>query len=95
MNYLRTRQKELINVSGVDNSLQLSIIEPDLNKQQEDLDFLKTCVVNDVSRDVLILKLNSTRELRDKIMKDEGTDIRECFPFFFADPKLVCLIVLF
>lgn len=63
----------------------------DDEKQKEDLDFLKYCVVNDISEDVLIAKLNSTRDLREKIIRDKNTDLRENFPFFFSHPELVCI----
>lgn len=71
--------------------LEESNIEVNVEKQKEDLEFLKYCVVNEEPNDVLTEKLNSTRELREKILKDENTDIRESFPFFFIKPQLVSI----
>lgn len=60
-----------------------------LEQQRDDFEFLKYCIVGDVGEHILIEKLNSTREIRDKIMSDEHSDIRTNFPFFFSKPELV------
>lgn len=94
MNYVKSRLKEnqnRLNVSNVNGSFEASQVEIDWDKQREDLDYLKYCVVNDAMDDTFIQKLNSTREIRKKIMDDQQTDIREHFPFFFVNPNLVSL----
>lgn len=91
LRYLKFRNKNQLNTSNMSGMLEESNIEVNVEKQKEDLEFLKYCVVNEEPNDVLTEKLNSTRELREKILKDENTDIRESFPFFFIKPQLVSI----
>lgn len=55
---------------------------------EEDLLFLKNCVVKNTDIQIIISKLNSTRDLRKTMMMNENIDLRESFPFFMSDPKL-------
>lgn len=56
---------------------------------EEDLLFLKNCVIKNTDMNVIISKLNSTRDLRKRMMMNQDVDLRESFPFFISDPKLV------
>lgn len=56
---------------------------------EDDLFFLRNCVIKNADLNVIISKLNSTRDLRKSMMTNENIDLRESFPFFFTDPKLV------
>lgn len=57
--------------------------------EEDDLAFLKNCVVKNTERKVIIAKLKSTQKIRQAMMRDENVDLRVSFPFFFADPVLV------
>lgn len=50
---------------------------------------LKSMVVNDKTRSEIEQKLKLSREYRNSILAIKETDLLECFPYFFADPKLV------
>lgn len=56
---------------------------------EDDLLFLKNCIVKKTDSNVIVSKLQSTRELRTNMMADTKLDLRESFPFFFVEPKLV------
>lgn len=58
-------------------------------QQKEDLEFLKYCMIGNIDENILIDKLNSTRELRNELMSNEDSDIRTNFPFFLSKPELV------
>lgn len=93
INYIksfRARRQREMNASMVcDDSIGGN--EPSLEDQEDDLQFLKYCLVRDLDENVLIQKLNSTRALRQEKMKDTRFDLRENFPFFFSAPHLVRL----
>lgn len=55
----------------------------------ESMNYLKALVVNDQNMDEIKQQLINTQAYRSKLMRDVDTDIKEEFPFFFADPKLV------
>lgn len=52
---------------------------------------LKCIVVNDGNRPEIKNKLRRSREFRHNLLTIKETDLLECFPYFFADPKLVTL----
>lgn len=60
-----------------------------MSTPEEDLQFLKTCVIKNVDEHEIIRKLKSTQTLRHQMMQDQNVDIRTSFPFFFASPQLV------
>lgn len=86
LNYVKLRRKNLdeLNISN-------SIAETNEMTPEEDLERLKTSIIHKTSRDELVRKLNSTRELRKQMLKIETTDLREHFPFFLAEPTLVSI----
>lgn len=57
---------------------------------EDDLKFLKTSIIKHVEKSTILAKLKSTQKLREAMMRDENIDLRTSFPFFFADPHLVC-----
>lgn len=59
---------------------------------EDDLEELKSALIHKCSRDELMRKLNSTRDLRKILLTQTETDLRHRFPFFFAEPELVSLI---
>lgn len=59
---------------------------------EDDLQFLKSCVVKNTDQNVLISKLKSTQKLRENMMRDANVDLRVSFPFFFAEPHLVLFV---
>lgn len=77
------------NIDNIEAQLAQVQISP-----ENDLQFLKTCVVKNVDRNVILAKLKSTQKLRESLMRDENIDLRTSFPFFFAEPRLVCSICL-
>lgn len=91
LNYVKSCRKQIVNSStdGVDElgeSMENISIDP-----QRDYQSLKTEVINKNNRDILVRKLNSTRELRMTLLHAKETDLREQFPFFFAEPQLVSI----
>lgn len=70
-------------------SAQLSDIQI---SPENDLQFLKNCVLKNVNRNVLLSKLKSTQKHRETLMLDENLDLRTSFPFFFAEPHLVFIL---
>lgn len=75
-----------INPNAKDTSNQQNNTE---TMPEEDLLFLKNCVIKNTDMHVIISKLNSTRDLRKSMMMNQNIDLRESFPFFISDPKLV------
>lgn len=59
---------------------------------QRDYESLRTDPIDLNDRNVLVQKLNSTRELRKTLLSAKETDLREHFPFFLAYPQLVSVI---
>lgn len=59
---------------------------------QRDYESLRTESIDLNDRNVLVRKLNSTRELRKILLNVNETDLRERFPFFLANPLLVSVI---
>lgn len=57
---------------------------------QEDLDYLKTAVINDHSIDVVKSKLAATSKFRRQLIRNNHSiDLLENFPYFFHTPALV------
>lgn len=50
---------------------------------------LKSIVVNSGNRSEIENKLKFSRKFRKDLLTVTETDLLECFPYFFADPKLV------
>lgn len=76
------------NVSDSDDSNGCSDNETTTTPETE-LQFLKCAVTSTLSRELIVEKLNFTRDLRTKMMASEKTDLRGNFPFFFRNPKTV------
>lgn len=90
LKYLKSKYDELNRVDSDEISTQLA--ETQISPEN-DLEFLKTCVVKNADRNAIIIKLKSTQKLRERMMRDENVDLRESFPFFFADPSLVLFLI--
>lgn len=56
---------------------------------KESFEDLKCMVVNDGNRREIENKLRRSRVFRHNLLTVKETDLLECFPYFFADPKLV------
>lgn len=67
--------------------------EPDIDENNL-LEFLKTCVVKNDLPD-LKKKLTESVSIRRKYLQKSMTEIQEMFPFYFADPRLVCIYYCF
>lgn len=89
LKYLKKKQNELDSpdidqISDQVNELRMS--------PEEDLEFLKSCVIKKVDRAVVVAKLKSTRKLREKMLCDANIDLRASFSFFISNPELVNFI---
>lgn len=56
---------------------------------EEDLLFLKNCVIKNTDQNVIVVKLYTTRALRREMTGTTEFHLRESFPFFLAEPQLV------
>lgn len=89
LKYLKSKRCEP-NTENTPRTEQVSTEMGNLNlSPNEDLEFLKTCVVKNTDLSVLVRKLKCTQKLRENMMRDENIDLRTSFPFFFAEPNLV------
>lgn len=88
--YLR-RQSNLSKASvETDESEPDNEIQENYEKNcQENLDILKTTIVNDSNMALIKSKLEATSQYRLKLLQDKSIDLLETFPYFFVDPKLV------
>lgn len=84
--YVKDLKKKLSDRANRMNESTLSEAPCDEN---EDLQFLKTADIDQIDWKILVGKLNSSRNLRQRMLLDKEIDIREQFPFFFSRPKLV------
>lgn len=85
LKYLSSKYKNIAsNSQGISDEADSVQISP-----EEDLLFLKNCIIKDTKIDVVTSKLNSTRFLRKNMMANRNIDLRESFPFFFSDSQLV------
>lgn len=85
LKYLSSKYKNTAsNIQGISDEAESVQISP-----EEDLLFLKNCIIKDTEIDVVTSKLNSTRFLRKNMMENRNNDLRESFPFFFSDSRLV------
>lgn len=90
--YLKTKRDELDipdidQVSGQLNDIQIS--------PEEDLLFLKNCVVKNTDPAIIVAKLKSTQKLRQTMLHDANIDLRVSFPFFISNPDLVNCVFFF
>lgn len=97
LKYLANRQKaqQALEALSIDDAAADSGNERDIYNEEEakaDLNLLKRFVFNDsTNMEMVKEKLNATRQYRLNLMKVNGTDIREQFPFFFSHPNLVVI----
>lgn len=98
LNYVRNCRKNIqaqsrsVNddLNEIHESMENIVIDP-----QRDYESLRTEPIDLNCRNILIRKLNSTRELRKVLLNAKETDLREQFPFFLSKPQMVSLIVQF
>lgn len=67
--------------------------EIDNDSIMDDLDSLKSTVVNKQNVDFIREKLKSTLNYRVEMMRDLSTDLLENFPFFFSNPEMVITLI--
>lgn len=58
----------------------------------KDIAFLKTCKVDDANMAIIKKKLKLTVTERLNMVKEDKTNLLEQFPYFFVEPKLVCIL---
>lgn len=85
MKYVKSCQKA---TDAIVEQIQCTNIAESQNAE-EDLQWLKRSVIKNVNDPEYVLKLNSTQQLRKRLMAKDKTDIREMFPFFLSHPELV------
>ncbi|XP_055308751.1 uncharacterized protein LOC129572737, partial [Sitodiplosis mosellana] len=92
LNYVRTCRKNIqaqsrtVNddLNDIQDSMQNIMVDP-----QRDYESLRMEPIDLNNRDMLIRKLNSTRELRKVLLNARETDLREQFPFFLVKPQML------
>lgn len=69
------------------------VLESDQSDQNitEDLEYLKSAIVNADNMDTIRKKLKSTERYRMEMVRDLNVDLLENFPFFFTHPETVIL----
>lgn len=77
-------------IEDISKSMENILVDPQL-----DYESLRSEPIDLNNRDVLVRKLNSTRELRKVLLKAKKTDLREHFLFFLGKPQLVSVFNLF
>lgn len=85
LKYLKSKYNEK---KPSNEAQELSMVELSLGPE-EDLFFLKNCVVQNTDEKVIVAKLNSTRTLRREMMRVPEVDLRELQPYFLSAPQLV------
>lgn len=98
INYVRTCRKNIQAQSRTVNE-DLNDIQESMENiaidSQRDYESLRTEPIDMNNRDMLVRKLNSTRELRKVLLNARETDLREQFPFFLVQPQMVSVILQF
>lgn len=90
-----------LNALYITDTLELSDSSSQLTTENQDphiearseIQFLKSVVVNDQNLQVIKEKLFATAEFRKEMLRDEKTELRVEFPYFFTNPYLVCTIL--
>lgn len=90
----KSKQTEQINTSSSDTQITNAETARINAAPVEDLLYLKTAVVSPNTMDEIRQKLITTREKRDEMVKDDSLDYLEHFPFFFACPTLVSILLV-
>lgn len=87
LKYLRTQNNRL---SRGAVSSESDACEDDPSSCEEDIQFLKTAVVNADNMAIIKTKLTATSEHRRKMIReDKSLDLLKYFPYFFVCPQLV------
>lgn len=90
--YLRNATKTN-DVAGVDEEPTPSTLQKETEQSNEhsmnDLFWLKTVVVSKTNMKEIEHKLQSTRKIRDEMVRKETIELLQEFPFFFTHPLLV------
>lgn len=63
------------------------------NSETSLLSYLRTCVVKDQLNE-LKKKLTESVTIRRKHLRKGMVEIKSMFPFYFADPRLVCILII-
>lgn len=92
LKYLRTQHRQSQNALEAAESEDS---EETPTSCQEDVEYLKTAVVNDENMELIKSKLAVTSDYRRKIIDDDHSiDLLEKFPYFFTSPELVRHLVI-
>lgn len=88
----RKRQRNS-SIGGLNNVTceNVSVFESSATDEsgKNDVDFLKTVLVNEANMHVIKSKLQSTLSIRFEMMKTAELDLKETFPYFFTHSQLV------
>lgn len=81
------QRKNVMNeAEHMENILDQSILEIEASNEVEDM---KTMVVNQFDLDVIKEKLDKTLRFRSTMLDEMRLNLRESFPYFFTAPALV------
>lgn len=95
LKYLRSRQKSssvelgAASINPFDFRETNEAINSIGDKAKEDVEFLKSVVVNKDNIELIRTKLSQTRQYRWNMLKNEQLYFRTEFPYFFTNPDLV------
>lgn len=56
---------------------------------EDEIQVLKSLIVNEGNMNIIVDKLNLTREYRSTLLKRTDIELKEYFPYFFTHPPLV------
>lgn len=76
---------DLLSARAVDSSMQVADDNENHNVK-DDVDLLKSLIVNTENLDLIKQLLNRTREYRAEMMLKNETEIKEHFPYFLSHP---------
>lgn len=69
--------------------------EPEVHHDaSDDINYLRSVVVNEENMGLIRQKLNSTRSERSELLKKPEVDLKEYFHYFFTHPELVCFSMI-
>lgn len=89
LKYLQQRQKRCLATESESPLNEESSIEA--VSAEEDLQYMKSAVITNTNMEMMIAKLDTTRELRRTMLRDKDIDMREHFQFFFSHAVLVSI----
>lgn len=76
--------------NGEPNEKNDDMMSVEFKDMINDINFLRSCKINDANMPIIQEKLRSTVGERLKIINNDKTNLLDKFPYFFCEPKLVC-----